>query len=70
MDAFELLLRASDPDMSLNNDTKDFEQMIKGKPMFDYRDHLKNTMLGKRSSLLLAVRVYRKNVLLLVCNAH
>ncbi len=47
MDAFELLLRASDTDINLDNEVKDFSQMVKGKPMYDYRDHMKNTMLGK-----------------------
>lgn len=47
MDAFELLLRASDPEMNLGNEVKDLSFLAKGKSIYDYRDHMTNTMLGK-----------------------
>lgn len=47
MDAFELLLRASDPELELDKDFKEVSASTNGKVTFDYRDHLKNTMLGE-----------------------
>ena len=46
MDAFELLLRASDSNLNLDTDTKDFKPKFHMMPSFDYRDHMESTMLG------------------------
>lgn len=47
MDAFELLLRASDHELNPELDIKDLNTVEKVKFPFDYREHMKNTMLGK-----------------------
>ena len=47
MDAFELLLRASDANLDVDGDVKDFKPKFQMKPSFDYREHMESTMLGK-----------------------
>jgi hypothetical protein len=47
MDAFELLLRASEPDIALDTEFKEENAASKPKATFDYRDHMTNTMLGE-----------------------
>lgn len=47
MDAFELLLRASDANLDVDGDVKDFKPKFQMKPTFDYREHMESTMLGK-----------------------
>lgn len=47
MDAFELLLRASDANLNLDGDLKDIKPKFHMKPSFDYREHMESTMLGK-----------------------
>jgi hypothetical protein len=47
MDAFELLLRASNSDGIANNDLKDGVLLSKSRLPFDYRDHMPSAMLGE-----------------------
>lgn len=50
MDAFELLLRATDRELNPEMDVNDCITLGKPKLAFDYRDHMTSTMLGKTTA--------------------
>jgi len=53
MDAFELLLRASDANLNLDGDLKDIKPKFHMKPSFDYREHMESTMLDPIDSIMM-----------------
>lgn len=50
MDAFELLLRATDRELNPEIEVNDSITLGKPKLAFDYRDHMASTMLGEATT--------------------